>query len=237
MTYWKAGLHVLHYFKSTWNYCITYRRSSITMWVFSYTDADYGSDPNDRISYTGYIFMWNGGPISSNSHKQSTVAHSTMERNIWHYQMHLEKHLQGNNSAKNSKFTHPHRQLPSFQTINLLSILPKIQRIIAKLNTSTFVIMPSITTFETIWSQLTMCQQMYKLLIYAPKYLGLSNITSAWNCWDWGTHMSNNKRRFLVSMWLSRESHITNLLVSIKDFAYLNVKKHSTVSKTKPQKC
>ena len=29
MTHWKAGLHVLRYLKSTRNYCITYRRSSI----------------------------------------------------------------------------------------------------------------------------------------------------------------------------------------------------------------
>src|SRR5436190_4454653 len=39
----------------------------------------YGSNPNDRIFYTGYVFMCNGGPISRNSHKQSTVAHSTVE--------------------------------------------------------------------------------------------------------------------------------------------------------------
>ena len=71
------------------------------------------------------------------------------KRNIWHYQMHPEKHLQGSNSAKNSKFAHPHRQLRSFRIINLLSKLPKIQRIIAKPNTSTFGIMPSDTTFET----------------------------------------------------------------------------------------
>jgi hypothetical protein len=53
--------------------------SSIPTRVFGYADADFGSDPNDRISYTGYVFMSNGGPVSWNSHKQSTVAHSTME--------------------------------------------------------------------------------------------------------------------------------------------------------------
>ena len=79
MIHWKAGLHVLRYLKLTRNYCITYKRSSIPTRVFGYADADYGSDPNDRISYTGYVFMSNGGPISWNSHKQSTVAHSTME--------------------------------------------------------------------------------------------------------------------------------------------------------------
>src|SRR5436189_6467671 len=78
MTHWKAGLHVLRYLKSTRNYCITYRRSLTPTRVFGYADADYRSDPNDRISYTD-VFMCNGGPISWNSHKQSTVAHSTME--------------------------------------------------------------------------------------------------------------------------------------------------------------
>src|SRR5438552_11746132 len=79
MTHWKAGLHVLRYLKSTRNYCITYRRSTIPTRVFGYADADYGSDPNDRISYTGYVFMCKGTPISWNSHEQSMVARSTME--------------------------------------------------------------------------------------------------------------------------------------------------------------
>ena len=79
MAHWKAGLHVLRYLKLTRNYCIIYKRSSIPTRVFGYTDADYGSDPNDRISYTGYVFLSNGGCISWNSHKQSTVAHSTTE--------------------------------------------------------------------------------------------------------------------------------------------------------------
>jgi hypothetical protein len=34
---------------------------------------------NDRISYTGYIFIINGGAVSWTAHKQTTVAHSTME--------------------------------------------------------------------------------------------------------------------------------------------------------------
>ena len=79
MTHWKAGLHVLRYLKFTRNYCITYKRSSISTRVFGYADADYGSDPNDRISYISYIFICNGRPISWTSHKQSMIAHSTME--------------------------------------------------------------------------------------------------------------------------------------------------------------
>jgi len=38
-----------------------------------------------------------------------------------------------------------------------------------------------------------------------------------------------------VSMPPSGESHITNSLVSIKDFSYLNAELHSKVSKTNPE--
>jgi hypothetical protein len=41
--------------------------------------ADWGSDENDRISYTGYAFQVHGGPASWSSHKQSTVSNSTMQ--------------------------------------------------------------------------------------------------------------------------------------------------------------
>jgi Reverse transcriptase (RNA-dependent DNA polymerase) len=44
-----------------------------------YADADWGSDLNHRKSITGCVFMMNGGPISWESHKQTTVALSTAE--------------------------------------------------------------------------------------------------------------------------------------------------------------
>jgi hypothetical protein len=68
------------YLKGTRNYCITYRKSfTVPTCALGYADADFGSDPNDRISYTGYAFIVNGGTVSWTSHKQATVAHSTME--------------------------------------------------------------------------------------------------------------------------------------------------------------
>ncbi len=79
ITHYKTGLHVLRYLKGTRNYCITYRKSTIPTIALGYSDADHGSDKNDRISYTGYLFVVNGGLVSWSSHKQSTVAHSTME--------------------------------------------------------------------------------------------------------------------------------------------------------------
>ena len=44
-----------------------------------YADANWGGDRNDRKSTTGYIFFANNGAISWTSHKQTTVALSTME--------------------------------------------------------------------------------------------------------------------------------------------------------------
>ena len=80
-THFKAALHVLRYLKSTRNYCIVYRRSStvpITD-IIGYSDADFASDEDDRKSYTGYVFIVNGGAIIWSTHKQHTVAFSSME--------------------------------------------------------------------------------------------------------------------------------------------------------------
>jgi hypothetical protein len=44
-----------------------------------FVDADWGSCTEDRRSFTGYIFLLNGGPVSWDSRKQRTVALSTTE--------------------------------------------------------------------------------------------------------------------------------------------------------------
>ena len=72
-------MHVLRYLKGTRNLCIIYKRQPSLVNIVGYSDADWGSDENDRISYTGYIFMVHGGPATYTSHKQTTVANSTMQ--------------------------------------------------------------------------------------------------------------------------------------------------------------
>ena len=64
--HYKATLHVLRYLKSTRNYCIVYRRSLTVLItdIIGYSDADFTSDEDDRKSYTGYIFLVNGGAIT-----------------------------------------------------------------------------------------------------------------------------------------------------------------------------
>ncbi|XP_026332002.1 gastrula zinc finger protein XlCGF46.1-like [Hyposmocoma kahamanoa] len=44
-----------------------------------YVDADYGNNLVDRRSYTGFVFLLNGTPISWEARKQRTVALSTTE--------------------------------------------------------------------------------------------------------------------------------------------------------------
>ena len=80
-THYKAVLHVLQYLKSTRNYCIVYRRSFMVPItdIIGYSDADFASDEDDRKSYTGYIFLVNGGTITWSTYKQHTVAFSSME--------------------------------------------------------------------------------------------------------------------------------------------------------------
>jgi hypothetical protein len=68
-THFKAALHILRYLKSTLNYCIVYRRSMtvpITD-IIGYSDVDFASDEDNRKSYTGYVFLVNGGAILVNS--------------------------------------------------------------------------------------------------------------------------------------------------------------------------
>lgn len=71
--------HVLRYLKCTTHYCITYGNAK-NLNILEYADADWGSNVNDRISFTGpYVFNINNAPVAWSCHKQSSVALSTME--------------------------------------------------------------------------------------------------------------------------------------------------------------
>jgi hypothetical protein len=77
-THLKAARHVLRYLKHTRHWKITYGNAK-TLDIRGYADANWGGDRNDRKSTTGYVFIINNGAVSWTSHKQSTVALSTME--------------------------------------------------------------------------------------------------------------------------------------------------------------
>jgi hypothetical protein len=76
-THMKAARHVLRYLKGTRDFRITYGHSR-ELHVLGFSDANWGGDINDRFSTTGYVFMVNNGCVSWSSHKQTSVATSTM---------------------------------------------------------------------------------------------------------------------------------------------------------------
>lgn len=75
--HWGAAKRVLRYLKGTTKLGLVYRRPVGK--IIGYTDADWGNDPNDSRSYTGYVFTLGGAAISWKSRKQRTVALSTTE--------------------------------------------------------------------------------------------------------------------------------------------------------------
>lgn len=75
--HWMAAKRVLRYLKHTIDYGIMFRKSNDDLG--GYADADWGSNMDDRRSYTGYAFKLSDGPISWETKKQRTVALSSAE--------------------------------------------------------------------------------------------------------------------------------------------------------------
>jgi hypothetical protein len=47
--------------------------------MYGYTDSDWGSNPDDRKSYSGHLFKWGDNLLSWEVRKQKTVALSSAE--------------------------------------------------------------------------------------------------------------------------------------------------------------
>ena len=68
--------HILRYLKGTIQYGITYSKQSSGERE-AYSDADWGRDPNDQKSTSGYLFIYD--QWWSRTKKQSSIALSTAE--------------------------------------------------------------------------------------------------------------------------------------------------------------
>ncbi|XP_031334004.1 secreted RxLR effector protein 161-like [Photinus pyralis] len=73
---------ILRYLKGTLDVGIVYTKDEKETNVKIYTDSDWGSDLNDRKSYSGYVSIMSGGPVSWTSRKQRTVALSSAEAEL-----------------------------------------------------------------------------------------------------------------------------------------------------------
>ena len=76
--HWTAVKRVFRYLNGTQDLGITYKKM-LKINLDGYTDADWGSNPVDRKSISGYTFLIGDGPITWTSKKQQTVALSSME--------------------------------------------------------------------------------------------------------------------------------------------------------------
>ncbi|KAK0170574.1 hypothetical protein PV328_008411 [Microctonus aethiopoides] len=76
-THWKHVKRILKYLKGTKEYGIRFVKDD--NYMRGYVDASWGSNFNDRKSYTGFCFCFSNGPIVWESRKQNTVALSSTE--------------------------------------------------------------------------------------------------------------------------------------------------------------
>ena len=82
MTPYVLAYRILRYIRGTTDYGIEFSAGDLTN-LRAYVDADFGSCVKDRKSQSGFIFFLTGGPISWLSKKQSVVALSTTESEIY----------------------------------------------------------------------------------------------------------------------------------------------------------
>jgi len=198
--HFKAALHVLQYLKSTRNYCLVYYRSTTVpiIDILGFSDSDFTSDEDDRKSYTGYVFLICGGAVSWSTHKQSTVALSSMEAEYMALSDAAREALHENNSSVSSK-SHPANNLSQFyQTVNQHSISPRIQLNIDRQSTSTSDIMQSVTTFTITRLMSITFPQNINQPIFSLKRSHLQSINSSviWSVYTTATMYLNLEEVF-----------------------------------------
>jgi hypothetical protein len=77
--HWDAVKRILRYVKGTKNLALTFKKQDTEDKLLGYSDADFGHESNKRKSITGWVFTYNGTPISWSSKQQTITAQSTTE--------------------------------------------------------------------------------------------------------------------------------------------------------------
>jgi len=77
--HWQAVKHVLHYLKGTLDHKLTYRPSDAPEPFITYSDADYGGNPDNGRLTGGYVVKIGTGAVFWSSKLQTLVALSTTE--------------------------------------------------------------------------------------------------------------------------------------------------------------
>lgn len=74
-----AAKRVLRYLKGTRSLHIHYGNPNVNHLPYAYSDSDWATCPADRVSVSGYIWFYYGGPVAHASKKQHTLALSSTE--------------------------------------------------------------------------------------------------------------------------------------------------------------
>jgi len=74
----QRALYILKYLQGTSNYQLTYEGNSNQSFI-AYSDSDWGTDPGNRKSQTGYIIKLANAPVCWVSHQQKTITLSSTE--------------------------------------------------------------------------------------------------------------------------------------------------------------
>eukprot|EP00271_Cylindrocystis_brebissonii_P023651 TRINITY_DN990_c0_g3_i1.p2 TRINITY_DN990_c0_g3~~TRINITY_DN990_c0_g3_i1.p2 ORF type:complete len:166 (-),score=14.69 TRINITY_DN990_c0_g3_i1:418-915(-) len=79
MKHWQALLRILRYVQGTKTLGITYKKTTEVPVVTGYVDAYHAGCIDERVSTSGYIFLFADGAISWASRKQKTISTSSTE--------------------------------------------------------------------------------------------------------------------------------------------------------------
>jgi hypothetical protein len=77
--HYAAAKRILHFLAGTIGLHTHYGGATAIADLHGFSDSDWASSPEDRISITGYVWFFNGGPVSHSSKKQLTHALSSTE--------------------------------------------------------------------------------------------------------------------------------------------------------------
>jgi hypothetical protein len=77
--HYAAAKHVLRYLAGTIGTRTHYGGHGVNAVLHGFSDSDWASCPEDRISISGYVWFYNGGPVSHSAKKQTTHVLSSTE--------------------------------------------------------------------------------------------------------------------------------------------------------------
>ena len=147
VSHWNAAKRVFRYLQGTQEHALVYGgHGGKDQPLYGYSDSDWGNDVNDRRSVTGWVFFLHDGAVSWQSHKQPTVALSSVEAE---YMAALKPHARQCGGARSSpnSVCRPPRPLPSTRTARAPSHWARTRSTTSAPSTST----SNTTTSESRW--------------------------------------------------------------------------------------